>query len=172
MVDILDLETRRKIFILIEKNPGVHVNTIAEFLKMRSQLVDYHLLYMEQHELVTTQKEMGYKRCYVKGSVGVKDKRLLSLLRQETPLRIVIFLLNNPYSRHRDMLNGLNLRTQKLSYHLKKLVKDDIVIQASSPQGEGYKIKDEKEIIDFLIKYQPTRILRTVKDLWFEFCPG
>jgi len=172
MSDILDLETRKKIYILIEQNPGVHVNTIANHIEMKSQLIDYHLQYLEHHDLISIDKVKGFKRCYIKGKVGIKEKKLLSLLRQETPLRIVIFILKNPYCRHRDMLNGLNLSTQKLSYHLKKLVIDNIV-QLSSSQGlSGYIVSDEKEIIDFLIKYQPTRLLTKVKDLWYDFHPG
>jgi len=54
--EILELETRRKIYELIEKNPGLHLSKIAELLKMRVSLAEYHLLFLEKKDTIETIK--------------------------------------------------------------------------------------------------------------------
>ena len=172
MTKIVGLETRKKIYDIISKNPGVHALRIAEILQLSAQLVDYHLYYMQRDNLIVYEKESGYKRCYIKGEIGTEDKKMLSLLRQDIPLSIVFFLLKNPYSRHKDIFKSLNLSSARLSYHLKKLVKNGIVTESSSGEKNGYIVKDNKEIIRFLIRYKPTSITKKVKDTWEDFGPG
>ena len=167
-----ELETRKKIYDIIFKNPGLHASKIAELLNIKSQLVDYHLLYLERNDLITIEKKKGYKRCFIKGLISYEDKKILSLLRQEIPLKIVLFLLKYPYSRHKDIVKAFDLSSPRFSYHLKKLVKTGIVIFSASDEKTGYKVKDEKEIIKLLIKYKPTGIAESVMDTWAGFGPG
>ena len=70
----LDLEKRRKIYHLIEKHPSLNLSSIAEMLNMSVQLVGYHTKSMEENALLTITKEEGYKRYYVKGKIGSRDK--------------------------------------------------------------------------------------------------
>ena len=172
MTDVLELETRRKIYDFITKNPGANLSDVAKMLRLSVQLVDYHLFYMEQHELITIVKEGGYKRCYIKGKIGIKDKKILSLLRQETLLKIMLFLLKHPYSRHRDILKHLGMSSPRFSYHLRKLVKNKIIKEHTVGGKTGYILCNEKEVVVFLIKYRPTSIAKMVKDTWEEFGPG
>jgi len=92
MSEFLELKTRKKIYKLISKNPGLHLSMIADLLNMRISLVEYHLSYLEKNELIVARKEQYYKRYYVKDRVGTRDKKVMALLRQEMPLRIVLFL--------------------------------------------------------------------------------
>ena len=89
MKDVLFLETRKKLFVLLQNNPGLHLSTIAKRTGMSVALADYHLRYMVQNEIVTEIKEGGYKRYYVKGEQGTEEKKLLALLQQDIPLRKV-----------------------------------------------------------------------------------
>lgn len=172
MSDILDLGIRRKIFDLILKNPGLHVSKIAEFFKLSTQLTNYHLLYMERHDVITIEHEKGYTRCYVKGLIGTEDKQLLSLLRQEIPLSIIVFLLKFPYSRHSDIYKELEISSPLFSYHLRKLVKKGIIKTSTSGNKKGYIITNPKEIAVLLIRYKPASIAKMVKDTWADFGPG
>lgn len=172
MTDVLELETRKKIFSCIEKNPGVNLSFIADFLQISTQLVDYHLLYLEHHELVTTEKEGGYKRCYLKDSVGIHDKRMLGIFRQQIPLQIVLFLLKHPYSRHRELLKHFKLSSPRFSYHLRKLVKAGIIHVSTYGAEAGYVVTNEKDTILFLIRYKPVGIGKMVQDTWVDFGPG
>ena len=103
MDDPLELEIRRKIYNFILKNPGIHFSKIAEILKIRTSLVDYHILFLEKHNLIDSDKETGYKRLYAKGKIGAKDKKYLFILRQKTLLNIVIQLLKGGNLKHKDL---------------------------------------------------------------------
>ena len=172
MTDILELETRRKIYDVIKKNPGVNLSTIADRLQISSQLIDYHLHYLEQHELITITKEAGYKRCYIKGDIGAHDKQILSLLRQEIPLKIILYLLRYPHSRHRDILQSLGISSPHFSYHLRKLLKHGIIEHSLDKEKQGYIVRNKQNIIALLIRYKPTTLLENIEDTWKDFLPG
>jgi len=169
MTDFLDLDTRKKIYQLIEQNPGLNLSTIAEMLSLDFQLVDYHTRYFEKQDLITIVKESGFKRYYVKGSIGVMEQKLFDILRQDIPLKIVLFLLKNPSAKYQEILAAFDISKSTLSYHLKKLVKNKIV--TVQPQGDewAYVLVNEKDLIRFLLKYRPSDVLKRFKDAWDDF---
>lgn len=168
MEDILDLETRRKIYDIISKNPGVHLSKIADLGQMRISHVEYHINYLEKHEIVTVEKSTGYKRLYIKGTIGTKDKRYLSILRQKTLLQIVLFLLKNETVHHKDILENVEVSPSTLSYHLNKLVKHDIVEVQRSGEHKGYQLKNREEIIAWLIQYKPFDLYEGFTNIWTD----
>jgi len=168
MQDVLELETRRKIYDLINQNPGIHLSKISQILKMRTSLVEYHLLFLEKHEIISSDKETGYKRYYLKGQIGVKDKRYLFILRQKTVLEIILLLLKNDVSPHKVILENVNVSPSTLSYHLNKLIKKDIIELNRYGENKGYKIKNRDEIVSILIQYKPYKILDGFEDIWAD----
>ena len=168
MQDVLELETRRKIYDLINQNPGIHLSKISQILKMRTSLVEYHLLFLEKHEIISIDKETGYKRYYLKGQIGVKDKRNLFILRQKTVLRIILLLLKNDVSPHKVILENVKVSPSTLSYHLNKLIKKDIIELNKYGENKGYKIKNRDEIVSILIQYKPYKILDGFEDIWAD----
>jgi len=169
MKEAAELETRKQIFNLISENPGLNISKIAEILNIETSLTIYHLRYLLKNDLINIVKERGYTRCYIKGEVGVEDKKILSILRQELPLKIVLFLLKNPFSKHKDILGFLDVAPSTLSYHLKKLMDKGIVDVHFVENGVGYVVISEKRIISFLIKYKPSRVAMGMKDTWADF---
>ena len=112
-------ETREKILTLITQNPGLHLSKIAELLTMSKPLAEYHLLRMEKEETIQVSKETGYKRYYITDEdIETTDKKILSLLRKDIPLKIVLFLANHKNAKHKDILQYLNIAPSTLSYHL------------------------------------------------------
>lgn len=164
-----ELEIRKKIYDLIEKNPGIRFIKIIEILKVSNPLGLYHLRYLEKKDLITIEKEKGSTRFYIKGQIGSFDKKYISILRQEIPLKIILYLLQNPCSRHKDLIQQFNLSPSTISYHIKKLVKNNIIEIEKGAGGYGYKIIDEEKIIKFLFKYKLTRIATGVQNTWKDF---
>ena len=93
----------------------------------------------------------------------------MSILRQEIPLRIVLFLLKHPYSKHKEILKNFDIASSTLSYHLKKLIKKGIIANQPIADTEGYVVVNEKKIVNFLIKYKPSRVALGLKDTWSDF---
>ena len=168
MSSFLELEKRRNIYNLIKKNPGLHLSKISELLNIRISLIEYHLATMERMGVISCVKEKGYIRYYVAGKIGSKDKKILSILRQEIPLKIVLFLLKNPHSRHRDILKELKVARSTLTYHVHKLIKNEIIDVHETDEEKTFKIRDEKKITSLLIKYKPYNVIESFKDVWVD----
>ena len=167
MDDLLELESRRNIYNLIQENPGLHLSKIAELSKLRISHVEYHLGYLEKHEVIVCIKEEGYRRYYVKETVGIKDKAVLALLRQEIPLKIVLYLLRYPRSLHKDILEHFDIAPSTLSYHLKKLQKRGIIDVHTTPKGERqYSVVDEKEMTRILMQFKPYVAVDSFAGIW------
>jgi len=168
MKEVLELETRRKIYDLVAKNPGLHLSKIAEILHMRISLVEYHLIYLVKNQIVIPVKESGYLRFYVKGKVGIEDKRILALLRQDVPLKIMLYLLKNATSRHKDLLRNIDVAPSTLSYHLKKLFKHGLIAIHTNGDKSGYSVVNRETIVRLLIQYKPYNLIEGFKDIWID----
>jgi predicted transcriptional regulator len=163
------VKTRASIFNLINKNPGLHSRKIAQVLKISGQLADYHLLYLERNKIITAVKEDGYTRYYVKGILGHQERQRLSLLRQKTPLKIVLYLLKNPNSKHKELYKFIDIAPSTLSYHIKKLIKKDVLSSKVINNEVYFFVKDDKEIIQLLIDYKPQSLIDNSEDVWADF---
>ena len=163
------LENRRRIYDLLLKNPGLHLSKIAELLNIRISLAEYHLLFLEKHNIIITISETGYRRYYIKGvTIGPKEKRILAVLRQEIPLKIVLFLLKNQNATHKEILERFEIAKSTLSYHLKKLVNRGIINIQMLNNEKTYKVMNENEIMMLLIRFKPYRLLDGFKDIWAD----
>ena len=167
--ELRTIEIRRKIYNTIAKNPGVHLSEIAKKLHMRISHADYHLLQMEQNqEIMAIKSEKGYyKRYYLKNSeLGSENKKLLGLLRQEIPLKIVLLLLKYHQMQHKDIHQHLDVASSTISYHLTKLIKLNIISVQTYGSEKGYVLKNRKEIYSLFIKYELHKLAEDFIDLW------
>ncbi len=171
MSNIRDLENRKKIYRLIARNPGLNLSKIAETLQVSVQLVDYHTANLEAEGLLAIEKKEGYKRFYIKGETGASDKKYIGLFRQEIPLKIVEFLLKNPYSRHGTILEYLGVSSPHFSYYLRKLLKKNIIQFSSHGDKKGYVVLNEHNIISFLTRFKPLSMEKMIEDTWADFAP-
>lgn len=168
MDEILELNTRRKIYELVVKNQGLHLSKIADLLKMSISLVEYHLLFLEKNGIMYSEKESGFVRYYTKSGIGNSDREMLSILRQEIPLKIVLFLLKTTNATHKDILKVCDVAPSTLSYHLKKLVNHKIISMTAYGEDRGYSIVDKEEIIRILVQYRPYNVFESFQGIWTD----
>lgn len=162
-------ETSKEIYKLISEKPGLHLSKIAQLLNMSKPLANYHLSRMEKDKQITVMNEGGFKRYYIDNDLlGPRDKELLSLLRREIPLRIVLYLSEHSNAKHKEILEHLDISPSTLSYHLNNLVKKGIITTQRYGDRKGYNIKNKKEIIAFVLRYQLHIVLDGFKDLWSD----
>jgi len=161
-----ELDQRRKILDLISKNPGLNLVKIGKILKRSWQLADYHLLYLEKEGLITSVKEEGYKRYYVTGEISRETRKKLAILRQEIPLKIVLLILDKKSLSHGEILEFFDVVASTLSYHLKKLVGLNLLYTETVHGEKKYKVKNQKELTNFLIKYKPYSWVDDFTGMW------
>lgn len=160
--DYLALETRKKIYDLIANSPGLHKRQIARQLNMSLSTIDYHLHYMEKRAIITSKQDGKYKRYFIAEKVSPVDKRILSILRQETPRKIVIFLIENPRAIHKEICQHIKKAPSTISFHLKKLIEAGIIEEISLGKEKAYIVRNVEKVVDLLISYKSTFLDKAV----------
>lgn len=148
----LELEPRKKIYRVIEDNPGLHLREIDRKLDIPLGTIRYHVRVLEKNDMIVSRKEDKYKRFYATGEVDHADKKKLEVLRKELPRTIILFLLEYPDSKHGEISESLAVADSTLSYYLKKLRKKDMIERRDGK----YRVKEEDQIANLLIQYKQT----------------
>lgn len=162
-------EIHRKIFAVLQATPGIHLSKIAENLQMSTQLAEYHLTAMEKKNLIIGMKDEGeyYRRYYLKESeVGVQDKKMIALLRQEHLLRIVLLIAKYPNITHKKLLEHLNITPGTLSHHLNNLDEYGLIEVRTYGREKGYMIKNKKEVLAIIRRYIADVMKDRFADMW------
>lgn len=169
--EILEVESRRRVFDFIRSNPGTHMREIQRQLDMTLGNLEYHLRYLERHDMVTV-KEGGYKRYFVKQQVGAEDQQLLSLLRQTIPRHILIVLMTEPEQSHQEILEHFDVSASTLSYHMSKLVDAGVVEKEREGRYNIYHVTEPSMVANALVTYQESFVDDMVDgfvDAWLGF---
>lgn len=167
----IELETRRSVYEFIAKFPGIHLRELQRKLEMPIGLLNFHLEYLVNNELIVEKTERYYKRYYIAGKFGSEDKRVLSALRQQNPRRIVMYLLLHPDSTHKIILGEFDLNPSTLSFYLKDLIDKGIITRRKAGRKSIYNVENEETLIRVLIAYKPSFLDKLVDrflEVWFE----
>lgn len=174
MKDALELETRRRIYARISSVPGMYFREIQRALKLEVGEAEYHLAYMEKAGLVSVQMDENRKRYYAKGAVDDYDRRLLALLRQEAPRRIIMEVLLAGSLSFQAIHEKLGKAKSTLSFHLSKLSETGVLAVEKSGKENIYRAGDEERIARCLIAYKKSFLDEAVDrfaEAWLELRP-
>jgi predicted transcriptional regulator len=177
--ELLELETRRAIYNLVLAQPGLHLREIQRRLGMHINLVEYHIHHLIASELVVTVEQGGYNRYFPSQAPGTgervdvltsRDKRVLGLMRQPMPVRIMVFLLAAGTALHKDVCDHLGCAPSTLTYHMKKLVRAEVVVQRTAGEGKGYHLADRRGVARLLMLYRPAPFdqVDAFTELWLD----
>ena len=167
--------TKERIYSLIAQRPGLYQRKIAKLLHMSTQLADYHLSQMEKNNDIIAVKTIGHnKRYYLpEHRITQEEKKILEVLAKKIPLEIVTLLLKHDTLQHKTLLQHLNLSPSLLTYHLSKLLENDIIHIQPYGQEKGFTLLNRKEIIRILKKYRLILELdiaiENFKGIWNDF---
>jgi predicted transcriptional regulator len=124
--EVLDLESRRKIYDVVRKNAGGHMREIQRVSGMSYGMVSYHLSYLSKHNLIKEEKDGNYVR-YYPVTIDFNDGKLLSLLRQRSVRNILLFIITHDGCSHQDIVSSVHLSPATITWHLKKLIDNNII---------------------------------------------
>ncbi len=167
--EMLNLSRRKMIFNQISKYPGTYIREMEKALSLSLGDLQYHLQQLEKADLISSHDDGRRKRYFVKNEVNYFDREILSFIKMRTPRRIIIFLMIHPESSFKEILAEFHFTKGALSFHLKKLIKANIVINIKREKEMIYRIKDENRISQILIAYQSgilDEALNGFIDLW------
>jgi DNA-binding MarR family transcriptional regulator len=133
--DILELETRRRIYNYIFEHPGLHLRRLSKELEIPLATLKYHLKSLIKHDLIIGQTKNRYLRYYVKDKVGNGEKKIMPFLRQKASLNIILYLLIWTGASQIELSKNLKKHPTTINFHLKKLIKAGIIERFSIENG-------------------------------------
>ena len=151
MEDPLSLENRRRIYQSISDSPGTFLREMERSLGMPPGLLSYHLDYMEKRGLIRSEDDGYRKRYFSSETFRQRDRRTISLLRQDSPRRILVHLLVNGDASFSELQDEMSVAKSTLSYHLKRLLGSGIVRSEKREREKFYSVENPEEVADLLI---------------------
>jgi predicted transcriptional regulator len=168
--EILENENRRKIYDSVEHSPGIHLREIQRILDMPLTTLEYHLSYMVRKKIIYSETDAHYKRYYVK-ALGEEDKKVISALRQKRLREIVLLTLSNQKAKYQFLAEYLKIPHSTLSFYLKYLVDNGILLKEKIGYETIYTVKDEDKVAKVLIAYKASfldKLIDKTTAMWLE----
>jgi len=116
--------------------------------------LQYHLQQLENGGLITSHDDGRRKRYFVKQEINYLDRELISFIQMRTPRKIMMILLLHPGLSFKELLSEFPFTKGALSFHLKKLLNAQILLQTKQEHHHTYKVNDEERVRNLLIIYR------------------
>ncbi|MHA1271051.1 MAG: winged helix-turn-helix transcriptional regulator [Candidatus Helarchaeota archaeon] len=143
----LQLETRMNIFTLISENEGIHLREICRLLNKKMGVIQYHIQVLENSHLITSIKDGRYRRFFTNRTTlrNYSNKILVSFTRRETTSRLLksIYRHNGTGIFHKELATEVGISSQAITWHIKKLINENIVRSERVGRQKKYFIVDE-----------------------------
>jgi predicted transcriptional regulator len=168
--EILENENRRKIYAVIEGSPGIHLRELQRVLNMPLTTMEYHLSYMSRKKIIYSETDTHYKRYYAK-PLDDEDKKVISALRQKRLREIVLLILSNGKAKYQFMADYLKIPHSTLSFYLKYLVDNGILLKEKIGYETIYTVKDDDKVVKVLIAYKASfldKLIDKAVAMWLE----
>src|SRR2546426_8665706 len=154
MPDGLELESRRRIYDFLTANPGVHLRKIGQVLGMSTGMLSYHLGYLERNGILKSEEDGHRKRYFIARAFVEAQRRILAVLRQDVPRKIVLELLLFGERTFGELQASVGVSKSTLSYHLQKLMHREVLLRGRRERESVFSIKDLEEVRKLLLANQ------------------
>lgn len=151
MTEGLELESRRRIYEYLLANPGMHLRRIGRALGMSTGMLSYHLMYLEQAGMLKSEADGHRKRYFIARAFVEAQRRIMGLLRQDVPRRIVLDILLNGERTFSQLQTAADVSKSTLSYHLQKMTSRELLVRYRRERESVFAIKDMDEVSKLLV---------------------
>jgi len=124
---LLNQTTRVQIYNFIKNNPGINFRGICNSLTLPIGVVQYHLAVLTKGGLISNRRDGRNKRYFESKKFSSIEKKILSVLRQETAAKILAILHDDESASHGKLAQRLNISSQALTWHMKRLKESGLV---------------------------------------------
>ncbi|UCH71505.1 MAG: winged helix-turn-helix transcriptional regulator [Thermoplasmatales archaeon] len=145
-IELYDLKPRNTIYSFILKNPGVHQREIIRKLDFSEGTIRYHLNDFIKKNLIEKRIEDGYSRFYASNKIGVKQKKILHMLRKNVARNIILYLFLEIGATQKQLSEALDKDPKTIEFHLKKMLDMDIIECARVGDGGIFTNKSFKRV--------------------------
>lgn len=163
----LELDTRRRIYLAINRYPGLALARIGEEAGLDEDLVRYHVRVLERAALVRSEADGPRRRVYpmartAVGSVSALDqreRRVLGLLRKPAVLRVVVALLEQDQLSAGELADRCGISPSTASHHIKRLEAEGVVGVKREGRQRLVGLADRGLVMRLLAEHPPPKDL-------------
>lgn len=168
---LLELGNRRRIYDFLRDVPGIHLRGLQRSLDMPIGTLEYHLYQMERQGLLVTRSDGRFKAYFTNDGLDRRDRDYLYYLRQEMPRRISLEVADAPGITFRVLASHLPISPSTLSFHLKKLLRAEILAEALQGREKTYACTEAERVRTLVVKFRATFLDEAVDrfaDAWLN----
>jgi len=153
--DALGLSVRNRIYGVIKKSPGLHFREIQRRTGLAVGSLQYHLDYLKRAHLIRTEKDGKFTRYYsIRGKQLGENTKIMSLLRQESVRKIVLFLLTNKRTNNLAIAKAAGLAPSTTSWHLDKLSEAGLIKKSRRGRKTFFYLQERDRVSELLASYR------------------
>lgn len=168
----LELPTRKRLYREINKAPGIHFRELKRRTGLAIGALQYHSDVLTRVHLVKVQKRGKFIRYFpVIGEHTESEKITLSLLREESVRKIILFLIQKKRATNRQLAKFLELAPSTVSFHMQKLLKSGLVEKKRTPRRTYFYLLNAEEAKRLLTSYRKS-FLDDLVDSFVEMWEG
>ena len=149
---------------LIEKNPGIKFREIMRETGMKNGVLSYHVKKLEENGTVKIERKSGRTRFYPL-FVTKEESILIRNLRQETPQRILLALLNDQNLSFSNMVEKVRKSPSTVSTYLSQLIEDKVIETKNTYFKKTFNLRNVDVVREIIQKYNPILLERTAYNL-------
>ena len=155
------MASREEIIIeTIKKNPGIRFTEVMENVGLKNGVLSHYIRKLEDSGSIHVDRSPRVARFY--GSdLNSEEQKLVTKLRQETPKRILIALLNHNELSFKQITATIKKSPATVSFYLSNLVEDEIISTKRSDKKTYYSVKDPERILALIDEYHPDIVQKT-----------
>jgi predicted transcriptional regulator len=170
--ETLALESRNKVYQIIEASPGLHFRELQRRSGLAVGALQYHLDTLQKNHLIRVEKQGRFNRYFsVRGAQLGEQEKTISVLRQESARKIILFLLEKKQANNFDIANVSKLSASTVSWHLTKLVEAGIVSEKRAGRQKLFFVSNPQQTAQLLVSYKKTffdELVDNFVDTWQE----
>jgi predicted transcriptional regulator len=129
--EVLNSETRRRIYDTIEANPGITIVEVAEKLSVKHQTICYHLQLLKRAGFIVAEPKGNRVLHFINGAgLNEAERRLLAIHPKSVTMGVLLEVVKSPSIRKRDVATAVGLTRTGGAWHVNKLVTLGLVREA------------------------------------------
>ncbi|HIH42917.1 TPA: transcriptional regulator [Candidatus Woesearchaeota archaeon] len=149
----LQLGIRKRIYLTIEKFPGLHFRELQRKVDIGTGNTEYHLNYLVKVNLIKAEKSKSNKRFYPLG-LNDYERKILGILRQKNFRKIILKGLKYKLITNKVITDYLQISPSSATWYINQLIDRNILVILEKEKQKYYQLKDKDEIIKVLIIYK------------------
>jgi predicted transcriptional regulator len=153
----------------ITAHPGIHFNELHRVLNLAPGTLQYHLNRLEHNGKIIVLR-MEYKTMYFPPGVSNPlDQKIMVLLRQELPRKLILHLLEKKERSGKELLELLKVTKSTLSYYTKRLEKLEVLKITISGREKRYSVTRPERIAQLITDYKKSfgdKMVDRFVELW------